>query len=258
MEIKKTHIYLASDSTVQSYAKTYYPQTGWGQVFVQFFKNSDHIEVSQPTSCSYSLAKRYETDSLVIENRSIGGRSSRSFIEEGKLDELLQVIEAGDYLFVQFGHNDASIDRPNRYVSVEDFPLYIQKYIDACKERNVTCVLVTPVARRNCDENNGEFKISFSGYRDAMIRISEEQNIPLLDLGYHSYEYLKSTGIEESKELYMWVEEGEYPDGAHKDGLKDNTHLSRKGALIYAEILTKLILAYNKDSQLDEIKALLS
>jgi len=56
----------------------------------------------------------------------------------------------------------------------------------------------------------------------------------------------------------MWLEAGEYPDGAYKDGLKDNTHLSRKGALIYAKILSKLILTYNKDSKLDNIKSLLS
>lgn len=257
MEIKKTHIYLASDSTVQSYDEIYYPQTGWGQVIIDFLNHGDFIEVSQAKSCSYSLAKRYETKKVVIENRSIGGRSSRSFLEEGKFDELLQVLDKGDYLFVQFGHNDATIERPNRYVSVDDFPLYIQKYIDACSEKEATCVLVTPVARRNCDENKGEFKISFAAYRDAMIKISAEQNIPLLDLGYHSYEYLKTLGVNKSKELYMWLEPNEYPDGAYKEGLKDNTHLSRKGALIYANILVELIRKYNKDSKLDSIKKLI-
>lgn len=253
MVSKKPRIFLASDSTVQSYEKTFYPQTGWGQVFIEYFLGGNDYTDSPITNCSYGQARCYENESIIIENRAIGGRSSRSFIEEGKFDELIDAILPNDFLFVQFGHNDATIERPNRYVSAEDFPSYITRYIDACREKGVTCVLVTPVARRNCDET-GKFSISFNDYREAMITLSKEHNLPLLDLGKYTTDYCAKYGLEESKELFMWLAPNEYPDGPHADGLSDNTHLQLKGATAYANILAHLINTYDSDHQLDVLK----
>lgn len=253
MASKKPRIFLASDSTVQSYEKTFYPQTGWGQVLINFFQGGNDYSDLPIANCSYEQARCYESESIIIENRAIGGRSSRSFIEEGKFDQLLEAIRPNDFLFVQFGHNDASIDRPNRYVSVEDYPSYITRYIDACRERNVTCVLVTPVARRNCDAT-GNFSISFNEYREVMITLSKEHHLPLLDLGKYTTEYCSQYGIEASKELFMWLAPNEYPDGPYADGLSDDTHLQLKGATAYANILAHLIKSYETDHQLDALK----
>lgn len=252
----KPKIFLASDSTVQSYEETFYPQTGWGQVFIQYFLGGTDYTDSSIADCSYSLARCYENESVIIENRAIGGRSSRSFIEEGKFDELIDAAKPNDFLFVQFGHNDSTIERPNRYVSVEDFPSYITRYIDACREKDVTCVLVTPVARRNCDET-GKFSISFNDYRKVMISLSREHNIPLLDLGKYTTDYCAEYGNEESKELFMWLAPNEYPDGAYANGLSDNTHLQLRGAKAYANILAHLIASYHIDDKLDVLKALI-
>lgn len=257
MLYKKPRIFLASDSTVQSYEETYYPQTGWGQVFIQYFKGEDDIKEASALNCSYEQARCYESESIIIENRAIGGRSSRSFIEEGKFDELQKVLKPFDFLFVQFGHNDATIERPNRYVSAYDFPCYITRYIKACNEKDATCVLITPVARRNCDET-GKFSISFNEYREVMIHLSKEYNIPLLDLGKYTMAYCEKYGIQESKELFMWLAPNEYPDGAYQEGLSDNTHLQRKGAKAYANILAHLIAAYDKDTKLDRLKEIIT
>ncbi|MDF2803803.1 MAG: est12B [Anaerocolumna sp.] len=254
---KKPKILLASDSTVQSYEESNYPQTGWGQVLIQYFKGEESYSDSQVINCSYEQARCYESESIIIENRAIGGRSSRSFIEEGKFNQLLEVIDPSDYLFVQFGHNDATIERPNRYVSVEDFPSYITRYIKACSDKEATCVLVTPVARRNPDET-GKFSISFNGYREAMIQLSKEYNIPLLDLGKYTTNYLEKYGVEETKELFMWLAPNEYPEGEHKDGLSDNTHLQLRGAKAYANILAHLIATYDTDDKLDSLKEIVA
>lgn len=250
---QKPRIFLASDSTVQSYEKSSYPQTGWGQVLIEYFQGGDHYSDLQVLNCSYPQARCYESKSIIIENRAIGGRSSRSFIEEGKFDDLLTVLKPSDYLFVQFGHNDATIERPNRYVSVEDFPNFIIPYIKACYEKDVTCVLITPVARRNPDES-GRFSISFNGYREVMLQLSKEYNIPVLDLGKYTADYLHKYGVEESKELFMWLAPNEYPEGDYKEGLSDNTHLQLRGAKAYANILVHLIATYDKDDKLDPLK----
>jgi lysophospholipase L1-like esterase len=257
MIFRKPKIILASDSTVQSYDEIYYPQTGWGQVFIQYFKDNHTVLDSPVINCSYEQARCYESESVIIENRAIGGRSSRSFIEEGKLTEIKEALAPCDYLFVQFGHNDATKERPNRYVSAKDFPNYIISYIKVCMAKNATCVLVTPVARRNCEEF-GEFSISFQEYRKVMIDLSEEYSVPLLDLGKYTTEYCRRYGVDESKELFMWLEPNEYPVGAYKEGIQDNTHLQLKGAKAYANILAHLIMAYENDNKLDSLKEIIA
>ncbi len=252
---EKPRVYLVSDSTVQSYEKRFYPQTGWGQVLYEFFQDAEKCKMYRSEHCSYSLAKVYEMPNLVIENRSIGGRSARSFYDEGKLDQVLEEICPGDYMFVQFAHNDATAIRPNRYIAPEEFPYFIQRYIDGCKRRGAQCVLVTPVAMRNCGEGE-EFHISFQPYREKMIEIAKEQGLPLLDLGARSTAYLNEIGAEESKHIYLWVEEGEYPDGAYAAGVSDKAHLQEYGARVYANMVVKMIQEYTKDHSLDKLKAL--
>lgn len=252
---KKPVIYLVSDSTVQSYEKRFYPQTGWGQVLYQFFKGAEEYKEYRSVHSSYSLCRTYELPQLVIENRSIGGRSAKSFYDEGKLDEVLEIIAPGDFMFVQFAHNDATAIRPNRYIAPEDFPFYIQRYIDACKKRGAQVVLVTPVAMRTCGDGE-EFHISFAPYREKLIEMAEKQNIPLLDLGAESTAYLNQIGAEESKSIYLWLAEGEYPDGAYAAGVSDKAHLQEYGAKVYANMVSKLILAYDRDDRLDGLKAL--
>lgn len=244
-------IYLASDSTVQTYDSTYAPQTGWGEVLIDEF-------VTEGEEYQLSSLKIYETKEIRIINRAIGGRSSKSFMAEGRLDEILTSVKPGDFVFVQFGHNDATAARPNRYVPSNEFGNYLMPYINGVRQRKATCVLVTPVARRNYNKETGEFSISFNSYRKVMIELSEKYNIPLLDLGKHSTEYLNTIGEEESKSLFMWIKEGEYPESNFKNGATDDTHLQRKGAKIFAGIVADLIRNYEKDNQLDVIKDILS
>lgn len=252
---EKPHVFLISDSTVQSYEKRFYPQTGWGQVFYQYFDGAEKYQVYPAEGSDYSLAKTYELPGLAIENRSIGGRSARSFYDEGKLDQALEVICPGDFMFVQFAHNDNTAIRPNRYVPAEDFPKFLQRYVDACARRDVQCVLVTPVTMRIFDEE-GKFKIAFNNYRKKMIEMAREQNLPLLDLAERSTTYLNEIGEEESKNIYLWVAEGEYPDSAYAAGVSDRAHLQEYGAKIYANIVAGLIAEYDRDHRLDVLKKL--
>lgn len=252
---EKPHVFLLSDSTVQSYEKRFYPQTGWGQVFYQYFEGAEEYQVYRAEGSTYGLAKTYELPKLAIENRSIGGRSARSFYDEGKLDQALEVMCPGDFMFVQFAHNDNTAIRPNRYIKPEDFPEFLQIYIDACKRRGVQCVLVTAVTMRIFDEE-GRFKIAFNNYREKMMETAKAQNLPLLDLGYRSTAYLNEIGEEESKNIYLWVAEGEYPDGAYAAGVSDRAHLQEYGAKVYANIVAKMIAEYDANDRLDVLKAL--
>ena len=193
-------IFWAGDSTVKQNDFTSYPQCGIGQGFSLFVKKE-----------------------ILIVNRAENGRSTKSFIDEGRLEFIKENIRKGDFLFIQFGHNDATIQRPERYVSSEDFHTYIQQYIDLCREKAVQCILVTPVARRNCDDTN-VFKISFDEYRQVMLKMAPEQGIPVIDLGKKSAEYLNTLGNEKSKELYLHTKKGEYEGGQYENSINTDGH----------------------------------
>ncbi len=249
----KPCVFLVSDSTVQSYEPYYYPQTGWGQMLSRFFQGTEECRISCAEHCDYSLAKTYELPGLVIENRSIGGRSARSFYDEGKLDQVLEVLCPGDFMFVQFAHNDATAIRPNRYIAPADFPFFLKRYADGCRRRGAQLVFVTPVTMRVLDEN-GKNIICFAEYREQMMRLAEQLDLPLLDLSARSTEYLNRIGSEESKRLYLWLEEGEYPDGAYAAGVSDKCHLQEYGAKIYADMVVRMIEEYDRDDRLDVLK----
>ena len=229
-------VFIASDSTVQSYESVEYPKTGWGQVLYRFFGN--FVEERECTDCNYSQSQVYETENAIIENRAIGGRSSKSFVEEGKLDDLLEDIKVGDYLLIQWGHNDATATRPNRYVAPgEEFENWIMHYVDGARQRGAIPVLVTPVARysyrTNEDGTLDTFKGDFEAYGDVMKKIAAEYDVALVDLTARSTQVCNNFGIEGSKSLFMYLASGEYPN--YPGGSSDATHLQYYGAYKFAQ-----------------------
>ena len=240
----KPTVFIASDSTVQTYESNYYPQTGWGQTLALFF--GTEVNEYECEDCNYSQAQTYETENVIVENRAIGGRSSKSFVEEGKLDDLLEDIKPGDYLLVQWGHNDSTYSRPNRYVSSADFEKWMQYYVDGALQRGATPVLVTPVARysytADSDGNLVSFASNFEAYRQVMMTMAEQQGLPLIDLTQRSIDLCNSFGIEGAKSLFLWLAAGEYPDGAYANGASDSTHLQYYGAYKFAQCVAKGIL----------------
>jgi len=251
---KKKTIFLASDSTVQTYDDFYYPQTGWGQTFITYVCPNEKLTDYQAEDMIYPQCHVYERESILVENRSIGARSSRSFIDEGKWELLLKRANPGDYLLMQWAHNDATAVRPNRFVKLSDFDEFLMKYVRSAKVRGINLIFVTPVSRRNCDENEGYFPLSFGDYADIMIALAKRENIPCVDLCRLSNDYLKKIGAEEAKNLYLWAPKGAYPDGAYSDGVSDNTHLSEYGAKIYGKLIVKELLAIEGFDYIDELK----
>ncbi len=242
----KPTVFVASDSTVQTYDSYYYPQTGWGQVFSEWFGAA--VEEREETDCDYSQSQVYETENVIVSNRSIGGRSSSSFIAEGKLEDLLEDVKQGDYLFVQWGHNDATYSRPNRYVSSSDFGKYIMQYVEAAYQRGATPILVTPVARYSYStdsDGNVTWNSNFEAYRQVMIQLAEEYDIPLIDLTARSCDICESFGAEGAKALFLTgVQAGDYTEGAYTGGSSDCTHLQWYGAYKFSQAVAQGILDY--------------
>ncbi|MCH7231791.1 RICIN domain-containing protein, partial [Glycomyces sp. L485] len=214
-------IYIASDSTAQNYNSSRYPMTGWGQKLGGYFDAN-----------------------TTVANHAIGGRSSRSFIEQGRLDAILDVIQPDDYLYVQFGHNDASSGNPERYTSPEDYKMYLRDhYMAGAQDRGAIPVLLTPVSRLDYNSSTGQFRVSFPTYVDKVYELVDETGADMIDLSARSRAYLNSIGPDAARDVFMHLAPGEYPN--YPDGSTDSTHFQEFGADQMARLVAEGTNALN-------------
>lgn len=209
-------IFWAGDSTVKQNNITTYPQTGIGQVF--------HLYVKRD---------------IRIENHAENGRSTKSFIDESRLPAIYDRITKGDFLFIQFAHNDEKKEDPARYTEpFSDYMINLEKFVNVARNKKAYPVLITPLERRNfVDENQLELG-AHTDYVAAMKQTAERLDVPLVDLYSMSRAELKRAGAKKSRDWYMHLQAGEYP--AYPNGLStDNTHLRYEGAVVFARCIAK-------------------
>lgn len=246
----KPTIYLASDSTVQSYPEASYPQTGWGQVLIRFFADdTEEIKAFHPQTTSFPHVMRYETEQIAVDNRAFAGRSARSFWDEGRLADIESCLRPGDYLFIQFAHNDANEKKPERYIPVSDYPSWLARYVQVCRRTGATPVLVTAIAMRTFAPDK-TLPVSFPAYRSAMLSYARKNGIACLDLAEDTRAYCEKLGPEKTKNIFMWTLKGEYPGGPYCEGSEDNAHLKYEGAVAFAGLLAKEICSCPQLTQL--------
>ncbi len=215
---EKPTIYIAGDSTAQTYNyEKVYPQTGWGQVFADYF-----------------------TDGVIVENRSMGGRSSKSYNNDGRLDRILTEMHPGDYVFIQFGINDGAENKPERYISVEDYKTLIKdKYIGEVVKRGGIPVLMTASAAAWWDEENGNFKESRQDYADPTRELAKETGVKFIDANRIMTDAWNSMDKDDVLSGYFVCEPLE--SKAYPTGTNDTTHLKEKGAKTVARLIAKEI-----------------
>ncbi|MEH7495605.1 SGNH/GDSL hydrolase family protein [Neobacillus niacini] len=213
-------VYIAGDSTVQTYDEYWRPEAGWGQMIPRFFSSD-----------------------VTFKNHAIGGRSTKSFINEGRLDNVLREIKPNDFFLVQFGHNDATISIPERYASVPDFKNYLKTYINGARQRGAIPILVTPVGRRDFNATTGKFNVSFPEYVQGMKEVAAEMNVNVVDLSARSVAYYDTIGPEGSLSVFLHTDPGVYT--AFPNGSQDNTHFQEYGAIQLARLVSDEIKNLN-------------
>lgn len=200
----KIRIFIAGDSTAQSYKEEKDGLIkGWGQMLDKYF-----------------------TDDVQVVNHAMGGRSTKTFIREGRWDRLLSEVKVGDYVFIQFGHNDAST-RPERHASYEDYEKNLQRFIHDVRSKDAYPVLLTSVVMRTFEDGN-LVDDRLKGYPVITRKVAKEQAVPLIDINLKTRDFITMLGDSASIPYYRWVEAG--VDHAKPDGLKDDTHMMDKGA----------------------------
>lgn len=203
-------IFIASDSTAQDYKAEKYPQSGWGTML------------------------RCAVPGVTVENRAIGGRSTNSFIREGRLDAIAKDLRKGDTLLIQFGHNDASIDKPERYTTIDQYTANLHRFLDVAKAAGAKAVILTPVARR--DFKDGIEQPSFPTYADAARRVAKATHTPLIDLGKTSQAMVQAAGPESAKSYYLHYAGAAGAPG-YPNGVADDTHFNELGARRVADLV---------------------
>ncbi|WP_417386594.1 rhamnogalacturonan acetylesterase [Gimesia sp.] len=196
-------IQLIGDSTVATYNKPPKDRpdmTGWGQIFGEYFTND-----------------------VTIFNRAASGRSSSSFIREGRWKKALE--EKPDYLFIQFGHNDCPGKGDRETDPATTYQQYLKQYIDEARAANIKPILVTPMTRRRFE--NGQIWTILRPYADAMIKVGKEKNVPVIDL--------------HKKSVALFNQLGDAGSSDFSPSESDRTHFSRKGALEIARLVAEEI-----------------
>lgn len=210
-------IYICGDSTAASYGPEKAPITGWGQVLGEFLPG------------------------VSIVNHAMAGRSSKSFLAEGRLIPIEKALQPGDLLLIQFTHNDRS-DLTWRHTEPGgSFRNTLSIFVDTARIHGAIPVLMTPIPLRQWEQ--GALVDTHGEYVPAIRRLAMDKNVPLLDVNAAGMEALRAIGEEAAKPYYMHFDAGLYP--AYPNGSKDDVHTQRPGAMLYARITADLLKAQN-------------
>ncbi len=205
-------IFWIGDSTVHFNHVDTWPQRGMGQELEAYLRPGVRV---------YDYAEN--------------GRSTKSFWDQGLFEPVREAMKAGDFLFIQFGHNDEKIEDPARYADPEAYQENLLRYANIARAAGGQPVLITPLTRRKFE--GAKLLESHGAYPAAMRALAEREGIPLIDLTAASRALVESLGDEESRELYMNFPAGLYPN--YPDGSGDNTHLRHLGAFRFAGLVAE-------------------
>ena len=209
-------IYICGDSTAASYTPEQAPIMGWGQALPEFLPG------------------------VRVENRAMAGRSTKSFLSEGRLQKIEAEIQPGDLMLIQFTHNDYNELVWRHTDPWTSFYHNLEIYVDTAIMHRAQPVLLTPICRRYW--RDGKLLESHDDYPEVIRTLAAQRSVPLIDIYEKSTRLVRELGDEESKKLYLYVEPGVYP--AYPNGNADDTHTKRAGAEAYARMTAEALKEY--------------
>jgi lysophospholipase L1-like esterase len=215
---KKTKLFMIGDSTMANKIGQVFPETGWGMPLATFF----------------------DTAAVVIDNRAQNGRSTRTFLAENRWQPIVDALQPGDYVFIQFGHNDEADNYPDRYTSPEDYRKNLSKFVAETRSKKGNPVLLTPITRRRFDKE-GRIMETHVAYSKVTTEVAAQYKVPLIDLDKMSRELVQQYGVDKSLLLYLELAPGDHPNYPY--GHHDNTHFTELGARKMAQLAVSQVIA---------------
>lgn len=230
MDNEKIKIFLAGDSTMQWYSDEKRPQYGWGEVFYNFIDDV-FISFYKREDTPFEQQKCFETINYIVDNCAMAGRSLKSFTDEERHIDILNNINKNDYLIVQFGHNDISTEKPERYVPIKKLNEYFKIFIDIANEKEAKLIILSPILIDIYTNNDRTLKFmvdELKKYISEIEKIALDNNITFVNVG----------GLAKNKINYNF-------EKLDKFYLEDHVHLTKKGAEFYAKIIADGINVLN-------------
>lgn len=218
---KQFAIHTIGDSTMATKAENKKPETGWGEILPQLFDSS-----------------------VDVFNHAVNGRSTRSFIAEGRWDKVVSELKKGDFLLIQFGHNDAKVQDSTRYSNAgTQYRANLKRFVTEARQKGAVPILLTSIMRRNFNEK-GVLVDTHQNYPEVMRAVARETNTPLVDAQVLSEQLMVGYGTEASKQLFLHLAPSAHPN--YPDGVADDTHLNETGARKIAILIANELVQMDK------------
>lgn len=211
-------IFIVGDSTAATYGENRAPMTGWGQCLCEF-----------------------TAENVTVENRAVCGKSLRSFLGKN-WDDVLNQLQEGDYVFIQFGHNDQKVENPEEYART-GYKELLRRYIAEVRAKGASPVLLTSVTRMWFEADGKTLRRTLLNYPQCMREVAAETETPLLDMNEITRVWLEKAGPEKGKTFFTWGARGELVN--YPDGVEDHTHFCRTGAVQIAEMVVNEVKRQN-------------
>jgi lysophospholipase L1-like esterase len=204
-------IYVIGDSTASVYSADLYPRMGWAQPLQDYF--------------APACAK--------VADKALSGRSSKSFYDEGAWSPIAAQLARGDFVLIQFGHNDEKSEDRTRYTEpFGSYQMYLGKYIDDALAAGATPILLTSIERNNW--KNGQLSATHGDYPEAVRQLATKRQLTLVDMTALTHAHFERLGEAATSKLFMNLAPGDSPN--YPSGNSDNTHLQEAGARVVADI----------------------
>lgn len=212
-------VHLAGDSTMASYDHSRpYPLYGWGEMLQKFFQEPCRVV-----------------------NHATSGRSSKSFITEGRWQKLIDALQAGDWVIIQFGHNDEKSADPKRYAAPwGEYTDNLKRFVADVRAKGAHPIVATSVARRHWDRDGTKMIETHGDYLAAARKAAETEKVPLLEMHGLTTQLAEGHGREGSKRIHLWIAPNTY--AVKPEGWKDNSHYSAYGAERVAALAVQEII----------------
>ena len=207
-------LHLVGDSTMSDKPNLAYPERGWGQLLPEFL-----------------------LPQLKVTNHAANGRSTRRFLDEGRWQLLLSELGKGDYVLIQFGHNDSKQSDPARYAAADsDYQTFLTQFIADVRQRGATPMLASSICRRNFTAD-GSLTRDLADYANAAAKVAKAAKVSFFDLQQLSCDFWQHLGKDASQPYFIQVPAGLYQK--FPDGKVDNTHLTLQGASRIAQFFVQ-------------------
>lgn len=210
------NVYMVGDSTMATRTDTVEtPERGWGQIF--------------PT---------YLNENVTVFNHAQNGRSTKSFLAEGRWAKVMETLSEGDVVILQFGHNDAKVNDSLRSATPDEYAQNLTMMVEQAKEVGALPIICSPIARRHFKDNVLQYV--HGEYPAKAKEVAEAENVPFVDMTTMTMDWLAPLGDEGSQPYFVYImQPGEY--SKYPEGKTDNTHLRLAGALHVAELFVQAV-----------------